>query len=96
MKTFLDSEGRLSLPDGYPEDQVRLPGMTRPVRSGGNHDRSAGAERTLPVDLSGEISARTDGRVRHRSGLQSLRGYGSGSPTQTGGVSRLLIMLCGS
>ncbi len=61
MKTFLDSEGRLSLPDGYPEDQVRLTRYERgPSGAVETMIDPLGQKEHYTVDLSGRISARTD------------------------------------
>ncbi len=61
MKRFLDSQGRLSLPEGYPEDRVRLTRYERgPSGAVETMIDPLGQKEHYTVDLSGRISARTD------------------------------------
>ena len=61
MKKFLDSQGRLSLPEEYPEDQVRLTRYERgPFGAVETMIDPLGQKEHYTVDLSGRISSRTD------------------------------------
>ena len=61
MNRFLNSEERLSLPDGYPEDQVRLTRYERgPSGAVETMIDPLGQKEHYTVDLSGRISSRTD------------------------------------
>ena len=61
MKKFLDSQGRLSLPEEYPEDQVRLTRYERgPSGAVETMIDPLGQKEHYTVDLSGRISSRTD------------------------------------